>query len=181
MMGRERIKIVSFPPRMTLSATAELPKSLRSPALNSVRYPTPTIFRRILIRPFSIPVSLAIVDRILTVFWSMSTTNIKIMMMPVIVTAKESSGLVLLRSIAEIAVTKAMPIILKISVSVCPYHPFVFLHFSFSAPKGYVKSKSSMICPNKSPIMPTTIVRTRISPTMLTTVAISSRSDFLRI
>ena len=66
MIGRERMRMVSFPPRITLSATALLPKSFKIPALNSVRYPTPTIFKRILISPFSIPVSDAIVDMIFT-------------------------------------------------------------------------------------------------------------------
>ena len=63
------------------------------------------------------PVIEAIVERIFTVFCSISTTNIKMTMTPVTVIATESSGLVLFKSMADIAVTKATPMILKISIS----------------------------------------------------------------
>ena len=123
MTGRDKTRMVSFPASVTLSAIALLPKSFKSPALNSVRYPIPTIFKRILMSPFSIPVIPAIEEMMLTVFCSMSATKMRMMTTPVTVTAKESSGLLLFSTIAATAVTNATPMILKISMvnsSACP-------------------------------------------------------------
>ena len=57
-IGKEINKIIILPAKTIFSPMLELPTSLHNPALNSVKYPTPIIFKTIFNKPISKPVLL---------------------------------------------------------------------------------------------------------------------------
>ena len=157
IMGRAIVKTTIFPPRRTLSPSPPIPQSLHKLAVNSVKYPTPTIFNMIVKSELFTPVSPTIICKVEKMSETYFMINKRMIIPPTTLSRIAKSFRIGFMINTEMAVIRPIAIILNIKLI---FHPYK-LNIVFTVV-------------NKSPISEITITSTITIPASVAKIPMSS-------